>query len=120
MSQLKFSATAGEDLTGDEGKAVKLDGSGNVVICTATTDAPVGVCEQGGESGETVQIALPGAIVPVRINGTVKRFGHLEVAGAATGTPATYGTGAIVFAQALEAGVSGDLVSALVLPPAEF
>ncbi len=120
MSDNYFSAVAGEDLTGDEGKAVKLDGSGNIVICTAATDAPIGVLRAGAASAAAVSVALPGAVTPVLVNGTVKRFGHIEVAAAATGTPATYGSAAIVFAQALEAGVSGDLVNALVLSPSEF
>jgi hypothetical protein len=96
--------------------AVKLHTDGTVIICTAVTDSPIGVLVRGGAVGASVEIALPGSIVPVKLSGTVKQFAHGDVAADASFTTSAYATNTKCV-QFLEAGVSGDLVNALVLTP---
>lgn len=48
--------TAGEDLSADKGKAVKVS-AGNVIKCTATGDDAIGVLVTGGVSGSEVTVA---------------------------------------------------------------
>ena len=52
--------TAGEDLTADRGKAVKLSG-GSVIKATAATDDAIGVLLAGGANGAEVSVAPFGA-----------------------------------------------------------
>jgi len=49
-----------EDLTGKEGRCVKLGASGLEAV-KATTDEPVGVVLDGGAEGEMTDVALLGA-----------------------------------------------------------
>lgn len=51
--------TAGEDLTADRGKAVKIS-SGSVIKVTAATDDAIGVLLTGGANGADVTVALFG------------------------------------------------------------
>lgn len=116
MSQHYYTVKAGADLTGKEGYAVKLT-AGKATLCNAATDKPVGVLRQGAQSGEDVAIALPGATVPVKLSGAVKAYQHIEVAADGRGAPSSYIATRVLFAQALESGVAGDLIAALTLPP---
>ena len=116
----KFVATCGATtLVGKEGYAVKLHTDGTIVICSAATDSPIGVLFAGGAVGEQVTIALPGATVLVKLSGTVLKYAHGDVAADATFTTSAYATNTMCV-QFLEAGVSGDLVNALVLTPCEY
>lgn len=113
----KFVATAGATtLVGKEGYAVKLHTDGTIIVVTAATDVPVGIVVSGAVAGDPVSIALPGSIVPVKLSGTVKQFAHGDVAADGTFTTSAYATNTKAV-QFLEAGVSGDLVNALVLTP---
>ena len=51
---------AGEDLTGDEGKAVKISAANTVILITGATDVAVGVVQSGNTSGKAVNIAAFG------------------------------------------------------------
>ena len=108
---------AGEALTDDEGKGIKLDGSYNAVIATASTDEIMGVLKSGAASGSDVDVALPGSQVNVRVSGTVKRgqFGTLAADATFTGAKTDACVYACIF---LQNGVSGDLVQALIVTPA--
>ena len=113
----KVIATAGATtLVDKEGYAVKLHTDGTIIVCSAATDVPVGVLVAGAAVGSPVTIALPGSVVPVKLSGTVKQFAHGDVAADATFTTSAYATNTKCV-QFLEAGVSGDLVNALVLTP---
>jgi len=115
MNQVKM-ATAGASLKGLEGYAVKLDANGNVIPCSATTDAPIGVLEDG--SCESVSIALPGSVnIGVKLSGPVVPFQLGKVAADGTCLAATWATGEVVFVQFLQSGVAGDLVLANILQP---
>lgn len=108
--------TANEAHTDKEGYAVNAS-SGKAVLVTAATDLPIGVIRRGGASGALSDIALAGEIVPVKLSGNVTKGAHLQIA--ADGTFVTNaGSGARVLAAiALETGVSGDQVDALIITP---
>ena len=113
----KFVATAGATtLVDKEGYAMKLHTDGTIIVCSAATDVPAGVLRRGAAAGELVELALPGSIVPVKLSGTVKALAHGDVAADGTFVTSAYATNTKVV-QFLEAGVSGDLVNALVLTP---
>jgi hypothetical protein len=113
----KVIATAGATtLVDKEGYAVKLHTDGTVIVCSAATDIPMGVLVAGAAVGSPVSVALPGTIVPVKLSGTVKQYAHGDLAADATFVTAANST-ACKCVQFLEAGVSGDLVNALILTP---
>lgn len=113
MSENNIVLIAGEDLTDDEGKAIKLDGSYHAVIATGITDVIVGVLQRGAASGGEVVVDLPGSVSAVRLAGTVYRGQQLEILAAATFQLSQTST-AKECAIALQNGVSGDLCPALV------
>ncbi len=113
----KVIATAGATtLVDKEGYAVKLHSDGTIIVCSAAADVPMGVLVAGAAIGSTVTVALPGSRVPVKLSGTVKQYAHGDLAADATFVTAA-GSSACKCVQFLEAGVSGDLVNALVLTP---
>lgn len=57
---IDFSFFAGEDLSGDQFKFVKLDPNGNVIKCTGVTDQPVGVLQNDPASGEEASVMITG------------------------------------------------------------
>ena len=116
----KVTATAGATtLVNKEGYGVKLHTDGTIIVCSAATDSPIGILARGNTAGNPVEVALPGTKTVVKLSGTVKQFAHLDVAADATFTTSAYATNTMC-AQALEAGVSGDLINALILTPCEY
>ena len=120
MNNLKVFST-GTDLTGKEGYAVKLDGSGNVIqVASATADVGVGVIRQGNKdglaTGNTAEVAMPGSKSPVMISGAVKRGQYGKLAADGSFVASAFATGDMIMAQFDQDGVSGDLVNADILP----
>jgi hypothetical protein len=93
--------------------------SGTASVVNATTDKPIGVIVDGETTSGSDTIALsnfPG-VVKVKLSGAVTQGDFLTVAN--DGTVITdAGTGSrIQVARALETGVSGDLVNAILQTP---
>lgn len=105
-------------LADKEGYAVKA-ASGLVELSAASTRA-IGVVTQGAAAGESVYVALPGEIAGVKLGGTVAVGDTLAIGSGSTFTASTPSDGDIVGAIALEAGVSGDIVSALIVPAVRY
>lgn len=112
-----FSGVAAETLTDKEGYGAMADGSGAVELADATTDEILGVIKQGAATGSEVSVALPGSITRVKLSGTVKKFDHGKIAADGTFLKSALATGDVVCVIFLEAGVSGDLIDALVVAP---
>lgn len=118
-----FSTTGktGTDFSGKSGYAVKFDEAGDVIVCTAVTDLPIGVVAQvipqGGDNPDELGIALPGAIVDVKVSGDVTRLqrGYLHSDGSAKA--ATGSAGEVEFCQFLQDGAADEIVQALILAP---
>ena len=100
-------------LVAAEGYSVKA-GSGKVEKSGASTLA-IGVVRVGAAVGAKADIAMPGDIAPVLLGGTVYAGDSLVIGSGSTFTAATPTDGDIIGAIALEAGVSGDLVDALIV-----
>lgn len=58
---VKKTFTAGGDLSGAQYKFVKIDNAdGDVVVCTATTDRPIGVLQNDPAEGEAAEVTIVG------------------------------------------------------------
>lgn len=108
---------AGEDLSGQQYRHVKLNTSGQVVMPEAITDVCIGVLQNKPESGQEARVALVGAggITKIVLGGTLSTPGDViatEYVGAADRGKAQiaastqYPTGILV-----ETGVEDDIGS---------
>lgn len=117
-----FKATPAADHSEKEGYFV--EGTlASVSVCNAATDIPLGVIVQGEATTGQDSIAVCGGNVGtchVKLTGTVAQGAFLQLT--ATGTVITdAGTGArVVVARAMEAGVTGDLIEAVLLNPVAY
>ncbi len=107
---------AGTDYSGKSGYAVKHDGN-DVVVCSAVTDLPAGVIVDVNAVDNSLSVALPGAVAPVKVSGAVKRMqrGFLAADGSATAEAGA--AGEVVYCQFLADGAAGETVNALILAP---
>jgi len=104
------------DHSDKEGYFVK-NSSGSAALVTATTDVPIGVIVDGEDTAGKDSVAICGGFagtVYVKLSGTVAQFANLQLA--ADGSCITdAGTGArTIVGRTMQAGVSGDLVEAVV------
>lgn len=100
-------------LVGAEGYSVKAT-SGKVEKSANSTLA-IGVVRVGAAVGSKADIAMPGDIAPVILSGTVYPGSMLAIDSNSKFAASTPTDGDIIGAIALEAGVSGDLVDALIV-----
>jgi hypothetical protein len=110
--------TPAADQTDKEGYFVETS-SGNAAVSNAATDLPTGVIVDGETTSGLSSVALMnfGGTVRVKLSGQVAKLAKLQLASDGTVvTDATTGARVIV-AQALEAGVSGDLIEAAFYGP---
>jgi hypothetical protein len=100
-------------LVGAEGYSVKAS-SGKVSKSAASTLA-IGVVRVGAAVGAKADIAMPGDIAPVYINGTVYAGDTLLINSSSQFEASTPTDGDIIGAIAMESGVAGDLIDALIV-----
>jgi hypothetical protein len=110
-----FTNKSATDLTGKEGYFVKEDTSG-VNVCSAITDAPIGVIVRGGETQSDVCIF---GECDVLLGGTITRRGqrvqtHTDGTAVVSAGASSQDTG-----LALEPGIAGDLVPIFFTPAAK-
>ena len=104
------SLIAGADLSSHQYKLVKVDSTTRqVVLCSATTDRPLGVLVNAPESGQAAEVAISG-IVKVQTDGSVaiQNLVGTDADGLAQGKgPATAdGGGAVTFTWGYVLGVA--------------
>ena len=88
--------------------------AGAMSICAAANAIPFGAIRRGDTAGRRSDIALPGSICPVRVDGAVNAGAELQAAADGRYTPAS-GNDVRVAAIALEsAAAANDLVDALI------
>lgn len=113
---VKVTLVAGADLSAAQYKFVKLNASGQAVVCSGATDLPIGVLQNDPASGAEAEVLVVG--------------GTKIIAGAAIGEGAQIGTSAAGKAVALtagsdttkyvagalltESGADGDIVTAVI------
>lgn len=100
-------------LVGAEGYSVKA--SSGKVLKSANSTLAIGVVRVGAAVGAKADIAMPGDIAPVILAGTVSAGDLLAIDSNSKFAAATPSDGDIIGAVALEAGVAGDLVDALIV-----
>lgn len=57
---VKITLVAGADLSAKQYMLVKLNSSGNAVICAAATDVPIGVLQNAPTSGQEAEVLVAG------------------------------------------------------------
>lgn len=119
-----ISYEAGADLTGAEGKFVKLQTDGTVILCSAATDRAIGVVRDGNVLGATVGVYQGFGIVPVSAsNGSIAVGDLVGVTSGAQAVKLVAGTDTTKYIHgvAQEASTAtGDLISvAIVIPTAK-
>ena len=100
-------------LVGAEGYSVKA--SSGKVSKSANSMLAIGVVRVGAAVGAKADIALPGDIAPVMLSGTVYAGDILAIDSDSKFAASTPTDADVIGAIALEAGVSGDLVDALIV-----
>ena len=100
-------------LVGAEGYSVKA--SSGKVLKSANSTLAIGVVRVGAAVGAKADIAMPGDIAPVILSGTVYAGDMLAIDSNSKFAASTPTDGDIIGAVALEGGVSGDLIDALIV-----
>jgi hypothetical protein len=100
-------------LVGAEGYSVKA--SSGKVLKSANSTLAIGVVRVGAAVGAKADIAMPGDIAPVILAGTVAAGDILAIDSNSKFAASTPTDGDIIGAVAMEAGVAGDLVDALIV-----
>jgi hypothetical protein len=98
---------------GKEGYSVKGDGAGALAL-SANSALAVGVIRVGRAAGGVSDVALPGEVAPVLLSGTVYAGDLLAIDSNSKFAASTPSDGDILGAIALEDGVAGDLIDALI------
>lgn len=96
-----------------EGYSVKA--SSGKVLKSANSTLAIGVVRVGAAVGAKAEIAMPGDIAPVLLSGTVYAGDMLAIDSNSKFAASTPTDGDIIGAIALEGGVAGDLVDALIV-----
>jgi len=106
-----------------EGYAVISNGGKSTIAGSGATTKPIGVIAEGEDTDGVDSVVLFGSakVVKVKLVGTVAQFayGQLYTDGVRFVTDAGSG-GRVVCVQFLEAGVSGDLVDAILITPVSY
>lgn len=116
-----LSMTPGADHRNYEGYFVVLSG-GNPVVCSSASVAPFGLLLEGENTDgfDSVEIGVGNKVVKVKLSGTVTKGAYGQLANDGTVvTDATTST-RILVCRFLEAGVSGDLVDAVLITPVTY
>lgn len=100
-------------LVGAEGYSVAA--ASGVISKSGASTLAIGVVRVGAAVGAKADVAMPGDIAPVKLSGTVSAGDSLAIQSDSTFQKATPSDGDIIGAVALEGGVSGDLVDALIV-----
>lgn len=119
MESFIIAVTPAATHVGKEGYAVVANGSGAAAVSNSGTDLPIGPVVSGSDTTGRSTVALPGAIAPVKLGGTVKALDLLKLH--TDGTYIKDAAGArTVCARALQDGISGDLCPAHIMAPIPY
>ena len=99
-------------LVGAEGYSVKA--TSGKVSKSANSILAIGVVRVGAAVGSKADIAMPGDIAPVILSGNVSNGDVLAIDSNSKFAASTPSDGDIIGAVAMEDGVSGDLIDALI------
>jgi len=101
------------DVSVARGRAVKLNSADgqHVTVCAATTDNPVGIAQNDtSASGDFIEVALPGGGAKALLGGSVSKGNRLSSTTDGSLIKAS-GSGDEIIAEAMQDGVSGDIIA---------
>ncbi len=117
---LKITLVAGADLSSAQFKFVKLNASGQAILCAAATDKPIGVLQNaptsGQEaSGQEAEVTVIGG-TKVVLGGSVAEGAAVGTSSAGAGVALAFGTDTTKFVvgQALTEGSSAEIITVVV------
>jgi len=114
--------TPAADHSDAEGYFVKLI-AGVPVVCDAVTDVPFGILIDGEEAGGVDSVGICGGNLPtvrVKLSGSVDKGDTLQLHSDGSCVVDAESGARVVVGQALEDGVSGDLIEAVILTPVKY
>lgn len=113
---VKVTLVAGGDLSSSQYRFVKLNSSGQAVICSSATDVPIGVVQNAPSSGQEAEVLIVGGtkIVAGAAIGEGALVGTSNAGKAVALTPGTDTTKYVVGAFITESGADGDIVTAVI------
>jgi len=117
-SQIRFgNLTAAADLSSKQYHFVKLASATTVNVCSAITDAPIGILQNNPESGETATIAIFG-ISKVVADGTLAAGNVIGTSADAQADAIAPGTDTTVYTmgQAIQAASAGETCTMFLNP----
>lgn len=112
---LKITLVAGADLSAAQFKFVKLNSSGQAILCAAATDKPIGVLQNAPTSGQEAEVTVIGG-TKVVLGGSVTEGAAVGTSAAGAGVALTVGTDTTkyVVGQALTEGASGEIITVVI------
>jgi len=112
---VKVTLVAGGDLSAKQYNFVKLNSSGQAVVCAAATDLPIGILQNNPTSGSECEILITGGSKLV-LGGTVAAGAIVSPSAAGAGVAVVHGTDTTKYAmgQAVTGGASGEIVTVVV------
>jgi len=112
---LKITLVAGADLSSAQYKFVKLNASGQAILCAAVTDKPIGVLQNAPLSGQEAEVTVIGG-TKVVLGGSVAEGAAVGTSAAGAGVALTFGTDTTKFVvgQALTEGASAEIITVVV------
>ena len=110
----KITLVAGGDLSAKQFHFVKLNSSGQAVICAAITDIPVGILQNKPTSGQEAEIMVNG-ISKLVADGTIDEGNLIGTSNDGQGDAIVAGSDGTVYTvgQALEAAAAGEIFAVL-------
>lgn len=112
---LKITLVAGADLSAAQFKFVKLNASGQAILCAAATDKPIGVLQNAPTSGQEAEVTVIGG-TKVVLGGSVTEGAAVGTNASGVGVALTVGTDTTkyVVGQALTEGASGEVITVVI------
>ena len=107
---VKVTLVAGADLSAAQYKFVKLNSSGQAVICAAATDVPIGVLQNAPTSGQEAEVLIVGgtkvvAGAAITLPNAIGTDSSGKAVALATSDTTKYVVGSLITASAADANV---------------
>jgi hypothetical protein len=113
---LKISLSAGADLSTKQYYFVKVNSSGDAVVCAAVTDIPIGVLQNKPTSGEAAEIVVVG-VTKVSADATIDEGNQIGTSADGQAAPYIAGTDTtkyVVGTAIAPAGAAGVITTVVV------
>lgn len=113
---VKVTLVAGADLSAAQYKFVKLNSSGQAVVCSSATDIPIGVLQNDPASGAEAEVLVIGGtkIIAGAAIGEGAQVGTSTAGKAVALTAGTDTTKYVAGALLTESGADGEIVTAVI------